>query len=122
MHEVVAHDGQDDRHQRRHDHSYLGVDSEEELCRATHQNDGEHAHPEVGEQGDDVDEHRSDVAVLGARLDHLRQAQLRTLSGVESREERSERGSDDDRNNRPEQVEACEEPEGSHCEARQIRR
>ena len=60
------------------------------------------------------------IAELRARLDHLRQAQLRPLRGVERHEERSERAAGDDGDRSPEQIAAERDPQDADGQCRQV--
>src|SRR3954447_20910750 len=68
---------------------------------------------QIGEQ---PDQQRADVAELWSRLDHLREAQLRSLRAVEGHEECPDQRARDDGDQRPDEVAPADHREGPHRE------
>ena len=64
----------------------------------------ERIEPDIGDERDDPDQQRPQVTELRARLDHLRQAEMRSLRAMQRHQHRSERAAADHGKARPEQV------------------
>src|SRR5271155_2289865 len=67
------------------------------------------------------DEQRSQIAEWGPRLDHLRQAELRSLSRMKSHEKRAEGAAEQNRDRHPDEIASechADEAGGNGCEVR----
>jgi hypothetical protein len=88
--EVVADQRNRDREQHRDDDPELLADVDRAVRRLAGQDRVEDVEARVLQVGEQPHQQGTDVAELRARLDHLRQAELRALRGVERHEERPE--------------------------------
>ena len=106
VHPVVAEDGQGRGQDRGDDGDQGRVPAERPVQPAGQQHLVGHVEGHVGEQHGEQRDHDAAVAELGPRLDHLGQAEHRSLGGVERHEQRAEADAEHAGQDRPAQGQA----------------
>jgi len=81
----------------------------------------EHVEPDEAEHDDDADDRDASIAELRTRLDHLRQTELRPLSGVECGEHRAHGRAEQNRERGGEERRAESGAEHSRGQGRDVR-
>ena len=94
--QVISDQCDDEGHDRRDDNPQLGRAVRGAAHSVASQDGVENVEAGVLDVGEEPDQERPDVAELRARLDHLRQAELGSLRGVERHEQRADQHADHD--------------------------
>jgi hypothetical protein len=90
MDQIIAHHREREREEREQQHGRAALEAIQRVHGLRGQDLIERVEADVGDQGNDPDQQSAHVAELWARLDHLRQAELRALGRMKGHEKRAE--------------------------------
>jgi hypothetical protein len=120
MNEIVADDRQGHRQQREQRHGEVRVGAVQIAHGLRGQELIEGVEADVGNQRDAPHQQGAHVPELGTRLNHLRQAQLRTLGGMKGHEKRAEGGPEHHGDGGPHEISAEHYPHHPGGNSRQV--